>query len=590
MIRFTRLLAAAAFAALTAHAQQPFVRGEPALAPPTAPPAQLRLAATAPKSIAILPPVSDAEIASVREANRRSSMKTQTRRVVVGVERSGAARAAFPLSPGGWSAVAGGHGARVAITSPGAGSMRLAIDLRGVPEDVEMVFFGSALPARLEGPIKVGEVRDRSTAWWSPLTEGATQTVEFFAPARIDPAALGLAVVAASHLFTTPSSRFTKRIAEIGDSGACNVDIACSPLNASAAFQNAVDAVAQMVFTDGSFTALCTGTLLADNDPATQTPYFFSANHCFDNDTQPYKTPSEMQQVANTLNTLWHFEANSCAGGVGSGIPDSSWSQLSGGSVYLYSDAQNDGLLVRLNNAPPGGSFYSGWDANAISVGTPVLTIHHPQGDLKKVSQGTVQTFSSPGVGGGLQSFISVLWGSGTTEPGSSGGGLWTSGTNGYLLRGGLWGGSALCTNRSGLDNFSRFDVIYPNVAQYLSSAVTPAADYTDLWWNPSESGWGLNLVQHPSTIIFGVWYTYEADGTRTWFVMPTGSWTSSTTYTGPLYVTNGPAFTKTFVAGQVQPRQVGSATLNFTGSGTGTFSYSVDGVSGTKSIQRQSY
>ena len=40
-------------------------------------------------------------------------------------------------------------------------------------------------------------------------------------------------------------------------------------------------------------------------------------------------------------------------------------------------------------------------------------------------------------------------------------------------------------------------------------------ADFTDLWWNPSESGWGLSLVQHPTRAMFGVWYTYGLDGKR---------------------------------------------------------------------------
>ncbi len=591
MMRINRFLALASLALATAHAQQLFHPGEPALTPKAISQAQLRLAPGTPKAVATLPPVTDAEIESVREANRRSSTKSLAHRAVIGVVRSGMARDAFPVAPGPWSAVSGGRATQVAITSPAAGALRLAIDLAGVPEDVEMVFFGSALPTRLEGPIKVRDVRDRSVPWWSPLTEGATQTVEFFVPERLDTVSQGLRLVAASHLFTTPSSRFTKLIADIGTSGSCNVDIVCSPLNSIAAFQNIVDSVAQMVFIADGVAFLCTGSLLADNDPGTQVPYFYSANHCFDNKNPPYKTPDQMQQVANTLSTLWHFEASSCSNGQGSGLPDPSWSQLSGGAVFLYGNPQSDALFLRLNNAPPAGSFLSGWDADSLPIGSSVISIHHPQGDLKKVSQGSVQTYSNPpDAGDGSGSFIAVLWGSGTTEPGSSGGGLWSPANGEYLLRGGLWGGAALCTNPNGLDDFSRFDVIYPHLAQYLSAAVGPTADYSDLWWNPNESGWGLNLVQHPSNMIFGVWYTYEADGTRTWFVLPSGTWTSSTTYTGALYVTNGPPYTVPFVAGQVQPRQVGTATLTFTSTSTGTFAYSVDGVSGTKTMQRQSF
>ena len=37
-----------------------------------------------------------------------------------------------------------------------------------------------------------------------------------------------------------------------------------------------------------------------------------------------------------------------------------------------------------------------------------------------------------------------------------------------------------------------------------------PAANYTDMWWNPSESGWGISFAQHASNQVFAVWYTYD--------------------------------------------------------------------------------
>jgi hypothetical protein len=199
--------------------------------------------------------------------------------------------------------------------------------------------------------------------------------------------------------------------------------------------------------------------------------------------------------------------------------------------------------------------------------------------------------FSVPGLADGNQSFIEVRWTSGTTEAGSSGGGLWTVNNGQYFLRGGLWAGTALCTNPTGTDNFSRFDHVYPNLVQFIGPVVIPATDFTDLWWGgQSQTGWGLNLIQHPSHIIFGTWSTYEADGTRTWFVIPTGSWSNPMTYTGPLYTVTGPAYTTAFDTSQVTPRQVGNATINFTSASTGVFAYSVDGVSGSKIIQRLPY
>ena len=65
---------------------------------------------------------------------------------------------------------------------------------------------------------------------------------------------------------------------------------------------------------------------------------------------------------------------------------------------------------------------------------------------------------------------------------------------------------------------------MYPSLAQYLS-----AIDYSDLWWNPNESGWGLNVVQHASRNIFAVWFTYDANASPRWFVITGGTTTVKT-------------------------------------------------------------
>ena len=115
--------------------------------------------------------------------------------------------------------------------------------------------------------------------------------------------------------------------------------------------------------------------------------------------------------------------------------------QLTAGATYIYNNPGADVLLLRLNDPAPAGAFFAGWDPNAIPVGASVITIHHPEGDLKKVSEGSVLRYSSPPVlGGATAPFSEVRWGSGTTEGGSSGAGLFTFDGSQYLLRGGLWG------------------------------------------------------------------------------------------------------------------------------------------------------
>lgn len=118
-----------------------------------------------------------------------------------------------------------------------------------------------------------------------------------------------------------------------------------------------------------------------------------------------------------------------------------------------------------------------------------------------------------------------------------------------------------------------------------------PALDFTDLWWNPEESGWGVNIVQHPSHSVFGVIYTYDAARRASWFVSSDGSWTTPFQYTGDLYRVTGPPFNApVFDSTRVGVVKVGAFTLDFNSRDSGTLTYTVDGVRVAKPIARQPF
>ena len=82
-----------------------------------------------------------------------------------------------------------------------------------------------------------------------------------------------------------------------------------------------------------------------------------------------------------------------------------------------------------------------------------------------------------------------------------------------------------------------------------------PNANYTDMWWNPNESGWGISFMQHSgSNQAYATWYTYDprepdvATGQfkPLWIVMTGGTWTSPNTITGRAFVTNGTPYNQT--------------------------------------------
>ena len=109
---------------------------------------------------------------------------------------------------------------------------------------------------------------------------------------------------------------------------------------------------------------------------------------------------------------------------------------------------------------------------------------------------------------------------------------------------------------------------------------------YQDLWSNPAEPGWGVGITQHGSTL-FASWYTYDANGKPTWLVIPGGSWSSGTTFSGMLYSTSARNSGVPFTQTQVQVSPVGTADLNFSDANNASLSYRHNGVAGTKSLSR---
>ena len=129
-----------------------------------------------------------------------------------------------------------------------------------------------------------------------------------------------------------------------------------------------------------------------------------------------------------------------------------------------------------------------------------------------------------------------------------------------------------------------------------FNSVVSAAAatNYQDIWWAApaqSEDGWGINLTHQGSTI-FGTWFTYDSDRAPMWLVV-TALQTSSTIYAGDLYRTTGPPFNAVPFPPIGSPggptvTKVGTATFAFGNGQTGTFAYTVNGVSQAKAITRQ--
>lgn len=128
--------------------------------------------------------------------------------------------------------------------------------------------------------------------------------------------------------------------------------------------------------------------------------------------------------------------------------------------------------------------------------------------------------------------------------------------------------------------------ILKPNLV-IVSKAVAVPNNYQGLWWNENESGWGMSVTQH-GDIIFVAVYTYDAAGLPVWYVI-TNCPVTATGCTGDVYrVNGGTAPTVPWTGAGRVPTKVGTGTLAFASTSAGTFSFTIDGVSGSKAITQQ--
>jgi hypothetical protein len=121
-----------------------------------------------------------------------------------------------------------------------------------------------------------------------------------------------------------------------------------------------------------------------------------------------------------------------------------------------------------------------------------------------------------------------------------------------------------------------------------FGGAIAKTTDQSDLWWIPTESGWGIQFVQEETTI-FATMFVYGPDGKPTWYVA-TLTYQGSLVWAGTLYATTGPWFgTVPFDPNAVMATAVGTMTLSAPFVNQAALIYTVNGIQVIKQIQRQS-
>lgn len=249
-----------------------------------------------------------------------------------------------------------------------------------------------------------------------------------------------------------------KNASNFGDSDPCQVNANCSEGNSwDAQKRSAV----KIVVRDGSFTGLCSGSLInnATNDC---TPYVLTANHC-----------GAGASITNFKQWVFYFnfETPGCTNPASANDLDD---QVVSGCLKMSCSADvsdviaSDFLLVHIKNRPANSynAFMAGW-SRSTSASSSGVGIHHPSGDVKKISTYTASLTNSGWSGTNWGKHWGVVWaatanGHGVTEGGSSGSAIFNSA--GQIV-GKLSGGSSFCSNTNGMDVYGKFSYSWDQTA-----------------------------------------------------------------------------------------------------------------------------
>ena len=356
--------------------------------------------------------------------------------------------------------------AAIAFDSPSAQGVRLGVLVQKLPADAVLRFYGSAggeavemtaaeLQQRAQHLLDSGSDETVARTYWSPEFGGSQTVLEIEIAANADASQVQIAVPSLSH-YVYSAEQLQKAVLEKAASGSCNIDVMCQP-----DYLKQGRAVARMTFVSGYGSYYCTGTLINDAK-SSGTPYFLTANHCI-----------STQAEASTLTTDWFYTSSAC----NSGTASSGVQRLTKGASLLYATANSDTSFLQLNETPPAGVVYAGtYYGSPVAKGSAIAGIHHPGGDMQKLSVGVLSGFvqCSNGVcddsSDSSNGFYGVNWTQGTSEQGSSGSALFNTIGSARYVTGSLYGGRADCSAPNAQDWYGRFDVPYKaKIKQWLN-------------------------------------------------------------------------------------------------------------------------
>jgi lysyl endopeptidase len=334
---------------------------------------------------------------------------------------------------------------QLAIRSEGAYSINLTYDYFYLPEGAKFYIYNQEKDMVLGAFTSKNNHPERVFA--TDLVKGDHIILEYYEPKAV--AGKGSILISIVTHAYRDLINFDKK--NFGSSGACNINVAC-PLGLD--WQDQISSVLMMVSGGNGF---CTGALV-NNTSNDGTPYFLTANHCG-------------SSGFGSWIFRFNWESSTCNN------PSSSPTfQSLTGAVSRANNGGSDFRLLELNNSIPANynAYFSGW-SNINTPSTSSIGIHHPSGDIKKISRDADPTTSA--TFSGVDSWKIGAWEQGTTEPGSSGSPLYDQNQR---IIGQLYGGSASCSQPNSPDYYGKFSTSWDG-----ASASTRLKD----WLDPLNTG-----------------------------------------------------------------------------------------------------
>ena len=255
---------------------------------------------------------------------------------------------------------------------------------------------------------------------------------------------------------------------KINESDACEINVNCTPVGNN--WQDEKRGVARIYVVQGGGGGWCTGSVV-NNTALDCKPLFLTALHCGQNATAAnmnqwkfyFRYESTNCTNPNTAGTLNDYFITGCVR-----LSDSNDGGGNSGSDFLLvqmGTLANQATTITTMKSTNFNCYWNGWDANTTAT-TGGACIHHPAGDIKKISTFNGTTVSSTWGGSVSNTHWRVTWsansnGHGVTEGGSSGSPLFNN-SSGRII-GTLTGGSSYCTALNSPDKYGKMSYHWLN-------------------------------------------------------------------------------------------------------------------------------